>query len=134
MHIYDIVIAVSQEHLLEHNNLKFIRTCNAMSRFIDALIIPAIIGIQGKAYLFLNNKVITLVSVALLLLRAYAVTDHKRLVLSVLGILSVCAIGPELVCTRVISMTGICDQHLSQTDMVLDRCELTSSQLHTFQM
>ena len=70
-----------------------------MAHFLNVLAIPGIIGIQGKAYLFLGNKVITLVSAGLLLLRAYAVTDHKRLVLSVLGILGICVIGPLLVCT-----------------------------------
>ena len=82
-----------------------------MFHFTEVLTIPAIVGIQGKAYLFLGNKVITLVSAGLLLLRAYAVTDHKRLVLSVLGILGICAIGPELVCTH------FCDWHLWPTSM-----------------
>ena len=40
-------------------------------------------------------------SVGLLLLRAYAVTDHKRLVLAVLGILGVCVIVPDVVCAHV---------------------------------
>ena len=60
MHIYDIVIAVSQEHLLKHNNSKCVKSCNAVIHFVEALLIPAVIGIQGKAYFFLNNKVITL--------------------------------------------------------------------------
>ena len=72
-----------------------------MAHLINALFIPGIIGIQGKVYLFLNNKVITLVSVGLLLLRAYAVTNHKRLMLSVLGILAICVIVSQLVCTQV---------------------------------
>jgi hypothetical protein len=37
----------------------------------------------------------------LLLLRAYAITDHKRLVLAVLGALCGCAIVMYLVCSRV---------------------------------
>ena len=71
-----------------------------MFNLSDVLFIPAIIGIQGT-YIFLNNKVITLVSVGLLLLWAYAVTDHKRLVLSVLSTLGICGIVPELVCAQV---------------------------------
>ena len=46
----------------------------------------------------------------LLLARAYAVTDHKQLVLVVLGILGICPIGVELVCAHVISVTGMCDK------------------------
>ena len=41
------------------------------------------------------------VSIGLLLLRAYAVTDHKRLVLAVLSILGVSAILTNLVCAHV---------------------------------
>ena len=47
-------------------------------------------------------------SVGLLLLRAYAVADHRRrLVLAVLGFLGVCTISMNLVSTHVISVTGM---------------------------
>ena len=54
---------------------------------------------QGKAFLLLKNEVMTLFA-GLLLLRAYAVTDHKRSVLVVLGILGTCAIVLNLVRTH----------------------------------
>ena len=41
--------------------------------------------------------------IGLLLARAYAVTDHKRLVLAVLGILGVFAILLDLVCAHACS-------------------------------
>ena len=44
-------------------------------------------------------------SAGLLLARAYAVTDHKRVVLAVLGLLGVCIIVPDLVCAHV----HVCD-------------------------
>ena len=47
-------------------------------------------------------------SAGLLLARAYAVIDQKRLVLAILGILGVCAIVSILVCTRV----HFCDRDL----------------------
>jgi hypothetical protein len=37
----------------------------------------------------------------LLLLRAYAIANHKRLVLAVLGALGGCTVGMSLVCYRV---------------------------------
>jgi hypothetical protein len=37
----------------------------------------------------------------LLLLQAYAITNHKRLVLAVLGALCGCALATGLVCSRV---------------------------------
>ena len=71
-------------------------------------------------------------SAGLLLARAYAVTDHKRLVLALLCILGVCTIVPDVVCAHVfISVTGMCNKHLSQTSSVLDGCEVTSAHLHT---
>ena len=72
-----------------------------MSHFVDALSIIPLIGVQGKHLrVFSATEVIT-VPVGLLLARAYAVTDHKQLVLSVLDILGIGAIGPALVCTQV---------------------------------
>ena len=73
--------------------------CNVVANFYYAIFFPALVGIQGKAFLLLTNEVMTL-SAGLLLLRAYAVTDHKRSVLAVLGILGTCAIVPELVRTH----------------------------------
>ena len=54
------------------------------------------------------DGILTHVSAGLLLLRAYAVTDHKRLALAVLGVLGVCAILMNLVCTHV----HFSDKHL----------------------
>ena len=104
------VNVVSQEYLMQHNNWKCIRTCNAMAHSYDALFIPNLVGIQGKAFLLLENEVMTL-SAGLLLLRAYAITDHKRSVLVVLGILGTCTIVPELVCTH----AHVCDWRVRQT-------------------
>ena len=79
-----------------------------MAHFYDALFIPALVGIQGKAFLLPDNEVMTL-SAGLLLLRAYAITDHKRLVLAVLGILGTCAIVMNLVRTA-----HVCNRHVRQ--------------------
>lgn len=51
-------------------------------------------------HLFLPNEgsIVNPGHTGLLLLRAYAVTDHKRLLLAILGILGGCAIGLYLVC------------------------------------
>ena len=78
-----------------------------MSHFTDALSILAIVGIQGKASLLLDNEVTTL-CLGLLLVRTYAVTDHKRLVLALLGSLGVCIIVPDLVRAHV----HLCDRHV----------------------
>ena len=94
-------------YLLQHSNWFCIRTCNAVIHLGDALIIPPIIGVQGKAYLSSTMKWQP-ESVGLLLARAYAIADHKRLVLAVLGILGVCSIGPELVCAH----GHFCNWHL----------------------
>ena len=82
-----------------------------MAHFANALFIPALIGIQGKTFLLLENEVATL-SAGFLLLRAYAVTDHKQSVLAVLGILGTCNIAPDLVRTHAhMSVTGMCNRY-----------------------
>ena len=93
------------KHIACNNNLWLIRTCNAIDHFQFALFIPALVGIQGRASLLLENELLT-VSAGLLLARAYAVTDHKRLVLAILGVLGICTIVMDLVCTF-ISVTGM---------------------------
>ena len=69
-------------------------------------------------------------SVGLLLLRAYAVTDHRRLVLAVLCLLGVYTIVPDVVCTHI----HFCDKHVRQTPTqaatVMNNCALTSAQIH----
>ena len=70
-------------------------------------------------------------SAGLLLARAYAVTDHKRLVLAILSILGICAVVTELVCTHSFLWLA-CDGHLSQVNAGSDSCNLTSVQLQTF--
>ena len=86
--------------------------------------------------LLLNNEVDNPESVGLLLARAYAVTNHKRLVLAVLIILGVCAIALELVCTHVFtSVTGTSDeQPLAQAGAVVNNCDLTNAQIATLIM
>ena len=73
--------------------------CIAIDHFGFSLLILPLIGVQGRESLPLNNELLT-VSLGLLLGRAYAVTDHKRLVLAVLSILGICAIVLALVCTH----------------------------------
>ena len=86
--------------------------------------------------LLLNNEVDNPESVGLLLARAYAVTDHKRLVPAVLIILGVCAIALELVCARVfISVTGMSDEQLlAQAGAAVNSCDLTNAQIATLIM
>ena len=73
-------------------------------------------------------------SAGFLLALAYAITDQKRLVLAVLGILGVCTILPELVCLMFIPVTGMCDGRILQARAGLNSCNLTSAQLHAITM
>ena len=73
-----------------------------MNHLQSALVIPAVIGIQGKAYVsFPQQWGINPEFAGLLLARAYAVTYHKQRVLAVLGILGVCIIVLQVVCPHV---------------------------------
>ena len=108
--------------------------CNATVHFQDALSILPLIGVQGRASPFFDvESSIDPESVGLLLLRTYAVTDHKRSVLVVLGILGVCTIVLDLVCAHV-HFYDWCDRHLSKAGAILNSCDLTSVQLRTFIM
>ena len=63
----------------------------------------ALSGILGAhkafhSYFLQNEPMNTPLSVGLLLARVYAISDHKRIILALLGVLGCCAIVPILVC------------------------------------
>jgi hypothetical protein len=68
-------------------------------------------GVQGDSEISSGpHQIIDNVECAgLLLLRTYAVTDHKRLVLGVLGVLICGAIIPGVVCIHVYMSAAMCD-------------------------
>ena len=111
------------------------RTCNTMTHLSETVDILALIGVQGNVILaFQQWNIEPTDHAGLLFARAYAITDHKRLVLVVLGILDGCAIVPSIVCVHVcISMT-IHDGRPSQAFAIVNSCDLTSTQLHTVNM
>ena len=96
--IYDIVIIVSEAYLLQHSNLRHIG--RATSWITSVMLFPCYLSLAFKvSHLFIPTMKIDCVSAGLLLARAYAVTDHKRLVVTVLGILGICSLVLVLVCT-----------------------------------
>ena len=70
----------------------------------------------------------------LLLARAYAISDHKRLVLAVLGILGCCAIVPLLVCSHIYCLKRRRDRYPPQPIAVLNGCDINSSRSGTVAM
>ena len=75
---------------------------------------PALMGIQGRGISYPPQRSDNAGYTGLLIARAYAVTDHKRLVLAVLGILGACTLAPDVVCAHVfMSMNGVCDGYMS---------------------
>jgi hypothetical protein len=71
----------------------------------------------------------------LLLLRAYAIANHKRLVLAVLGALGGCAVVTHLVCFYVCAfIVSIRDGYVLQVGTILDGCDTSDSQNRTLFM
>jgi hypothetical protein len=73
-----------------------------MTHLADTLGLMPTVGIQGDTSLFLQRSITDVTGHAgLLLARAYAITDHKKLVLVILGILGgFSALVPVLVCAH----------------------------------
>jgi hypothetical protein len=112
--------------------LSQVRACNAVTHSQDAIFLLPVTGIQGDSEISPGPQQIIddAERTGLLLLRTYAVTDHKRLVLGMLGVLLCAPIISSVVCIHACISVAVCDGHPLQGESIVDQCSLSNAELH----